>query len=87
MKSSTDLYYSPNLSTLIKSRRMGSAGHVAHTGEEKIAYKVSDSDGKRTHVRSRRRWQDNIKIHLKEREVRVRNGCILLRIRASGVLL
>jgi len=81
--------FSPNLITMINSRRMRSVENVAHTGEQKIAYKVVDwkPDAKRTHGRSRRRWQDNTKMHLKESEGRVWNGCILLRIRTSDVLL
>lgn len=68
---------------------MRSAENVARTGEQKIAYKGPDSkpDRKRTHVRSRCRWQDNIKMHLQESEGRVWKGCILLRIRTSDVLL
>jgi len=27
---------------------------------------IGKSEGKRTHVRSRLRWEDNIKVHLKE---------------------
>jgi len=35
-----DLYPSPNIVRVIKSRRMRWAGHVAHTGEEREAYRV-----------------------------------------------
>ena len=35
-----DLYSSPNIVRMIKSRRMRWAGHVAHMGEEKGVYKV-----------------------------------------------
>ena len=31
-----DLYCSPNIGWVIKSRRMRSAGHVAHMGEERV---------------------------------------------------
>jgi len=35
-----DLYFSPNIVQLIKSRRMRWAGHVARMGEERGAYRV-----------------------------------------------
>jgi hypothetical protein len=35
-----DLYSSPNIVRVIKSRRMRSAGHVACMGEERGAYRV-----------------------------------------------
>jgi len=35
-----DLYSSPNIVRLIKSRRMRWAGHVAHMGEKKGVYRV-----------------------------------------------
>jgi len=42
--------------------------HVARTGERGGAYRflVGKPEGKRTPVRSRRRWEDNIKIDLQE---------------------
>ena len=35
-----DLYSSPNIMRVIKSRRMRWAGHVARMGEERGAYRV-----------------------------------------------
>jgi len=35
-----DLYCSPNIDQLIKSRRMRQAGHVAQMGERKDVYRV-----------------------------------------------
>jgi hypothetical protein len=35
-----DLYSSPSIIRLIKSRRMRWAGHVAHMGEKRNAYKL-----------------------------------------------
>jgi len=35
-----DLYSSPNIVRVIKSRRMRWAGHVARMGEERVVYKV-----------------------------------------------
>jgi len=44
-----DLYCSPNIVRVIKSRRMRWAGHVAHMGEEKGVYGVlmGKPEGKR----------------------------------------
>jgi hypothetical protein len=41
MKSFTDLHWSPNLIKMIKSMRMRWAGHIAHMGEKRNAYKAS----------------------------------------------
>jgi hypothetical protein len=35
-----DLYPSPNVIRVIKSRRMRWAGHVAHMGEKRDAYRI-----------------------------------------------
>ena len=63
-----DLYSSPNIVRVIKSRRMRLAGHVARMGEEREAYRVlvGKAEGKRPLGRPRRRWVDNIKMDLKE---------------------
>jgi hypothetical protein len=63
-----DLYFSPNIVRVIKSRRMRWAGHVAHMGEGRGAYRVlvGRSEGKRPLGRPRRRWKDNIKMDLRE---------------------
>jgi hypothetical protein len=44
-----DLYCSPNIVRVIKSRRMSWAGHVAHMGEERGVYRVlmGEPEGKR----------------------------------------
>ena len=39
-KELNDLYSSPNIVRVIKSRRMRWAGHVAHMGEERGVYRV-----------------------------------------------
>ena len=56
-----DLYSSPNIVRVIKSRRMRWAGHVARMGEKKGAHMVlvGKPDGKRPLGRPRRRWVDN----------------------------
>jgi len=63
-----DLYCSPNIVRVIKSRRMRLAGYVARMGEERGAYRflVGKPEGKRPMGRSRRRWVDNIRMDLQE---------------------
>jgi len=63
-----DLYSSPNILRVIKSRRMRWAGHVARLGEEREVYRVlvGKPEGKRPVGGPRRRWVDNIKIDLQE---------------------
>jgi hypothetical protein len=48
---------------MIKSRRMGWAGHVARMGEKRNAYRilVGKQKGKRLLGRPKHRWKDNIK--------------------------
>jgi hypothetical protein len=63
-----DLYSSPSIIKIIKSRRMRCAGHVARMGEKRNAYRllVGEPEGKRPLGRSRRRWVDNIRMDLGE---------------------
>ena len=63
-----DLYCSPNIVWVIKSRRMRWAGHVVRMGEERGVYRVlvGIPEGKRPLGRPRRRWVDNIRMDLQE---------------------
>jgi hypothetical protein len=62
------LYSSPNIVRVTKSRRMRWAGHVAHMEEGRGVYRVLvwRPEGKRQLGRQRCRWEDNIKIDLRE---------------------
>ena len=63
-----DLYSSPNIVRVIKSRRVRLAGHVARMEEGRGVHKVLvvKREGKRPLGRPRRRWEDNIKMDLQE---------------------
>ncbi|KAJ4426496.1 hypothetical protein ANN_27310, partial [Periplaneta americana] len=62
------LYSSPDIIRNIKSRRLRWAGLVARMGESRNAYRVlvGRPEGKRRLGRPRRRWEDNIKMYLRE---------------------
>jgi len=59
-KELNDLYSSPNIVQVIKSRRMRWAGHVACMGEERGVCRVlvGKPEGRRPLGRPRRRWMD-----------------------------
>jgi len=63
-----DLYCSPNIVRVIKSRRMKWAGHVVCMGKKKGVYRVlvGKPEGKRPLGRPRLRREDNIKMDLQE---------------------
>ena len=63
-----DLYSSPNIVLVIKSRRLRWPGHVARMGEEREAYRVlvGKTVGRRPLMRPRRRCVDNIRMDLQE---------------------
>jgi hypothetical protein len=62
-----DLYSSPSIIRIVKSRRMRLAGHVARMGEKRNGYRLllGKPEGKRPLGRPRR-WVDNIKTDLLE---------------------
>jgi hypothetical protein len=62
------LYSSPSIVRVIKARRMRWAGHVALMGEMRGAYNtlVGRPEGRRPLGRPRRRWEDNIRMNLRE---------------------
>jgi hypothetical protein len=63
----SDLYSSPNIVQVIKSRMIW-AGHVARTGERTGVNRVlvGKLERKRPLGRTRRRWEDNIKTDLQK---------------------
>jgi hypothetical protein len=63
-----NLYSSPSIIRIIKSKGMRWAGHVARMGEKRNVYRllVGKPEGKRPLGRPRRGWIDNIKLDLLE---------------------
>jgi hypothetical protein len=63
-----NLYASPNIVRVIKSRRMRWAVLVAHVGKLRNAYTilVGNPEGKRPLRGPRRRWEDNIRKDIKD---------------------
>ena len=62
------LYSSPNVIRNLKSRRLRWAGHVARMEQYRNAYRVlvGKPGSKRPSGSSRHRWEDNIKMDLRE---------------------
>ena len=63
-----DLYSSPNILRVIKSRGLRWAGHVTRMEVGRGVHKISvgKPKGKGPLGRTRRRWEDNIKMDLRE---------------------
>ena len=63
-----DLYSSPNIVRVIKSRSVTWVGHVARMGEERGVYRVlvGKPEERRPLGRPRRRWMDNIRTDLQK---------------------
>ena len=68
------LFSSPNIIWVIKSRRMKWAEYVLRMGEGRGLYRVlvGKPEGRKPLERPRRRWEDNIRMDLREVEC----GCV-----------
>ena len=64
----SDLYSSPNIVRVIRSRRMRWAGHVVRMGDSRGVYRVlvGKPKGKRPLRSPRLRWEDKIKMDLQK---------------------
>ena len=69
------MYRSPNIFSVVKSRRLRWAGHVARMREGRSAFKILTGKpiGKRPLGKPRRRWEDNIRMDLEEIGINVGN--------------
>jgi hypothetical protein len=76
-----DLYSSPNIVRVIKSRRVRWAWHVARTGERRGVYRVLVGRQLR---RPRRRWEDSIKMDHQHMGCGAWTGLIWLRVGTGG---
>ena len=83
------LYFSPNIIRVVTSRRLRLARHVARMGESRGAYEVlvGKPEGRRPLGRRRRRWEDNIKMDLREVGWVAHTGSLMLRTGTGGGLM
>jgi hypothetical protein len=67
------LYSSPNIITIIKSKRMRWAGYIAYVRQKRNAYRflMRKTQGKTPLGRARRVREDNIKVYLRDMGWRV----------------
>jgi hypothetical protein len=81
-----ELYSTPNIISVIKSRRMGLAGHVACMGERRGAYMVlvGIPEGKRPFGRPIQRWEHDIQLNVQKVGWRLCSGLIWLRTGTGG---
>jgi hypothetical protein len=83
------LYSSLNIVRVIKSRRMRWAGHLARMGEGRGVYRVllGRPECRRPMGRPRSRWEDYIKMDLRELGIGGANWIRLVQNGSSGGLL
>jgi len=64
----SDLYSLPNIVQVVKLRRIRWVGHVACIREGRVVHRVlvGKPEGRRPLGRTRRRWEDNIKMDIQE---------------------
>ena len=81
-----DLYSTPSIFRVIKSRRMEWVGHVTRMGERVGVYRVlmGKPEGKRLLGRPRLRWEDNIKMDIQKEVCGVWTGWSWPRLGTGG---
>ena len=69
------MYISPNIVSVIKSRRLRWAVHVARTEEGRSVFKIltGKPTGKRPFGRPRSRWENTIRINLEKIGINKKN--------------
>jgi hypothetical protein len=69
------LYRSPNIVNVIKSIRLRWADHITKMEKSRSAFNIltRKATGKRPLGRSRRRWEDNIRMYLKKMGINTSN--------------
>ena len=84
-----NVYCSPNIVRVIKSRRMRWVGHVARMEERRGVYRVlvGKPEAKSPLGRPRRRWQDNIRRIFRKLDVGGWTGSSWFRIGTGGGML
>jgi hypothetical protein len=72
--------------TVKNASKIGWAENVARVEEVRNAYSVlaGKSESKNGFERRRRRWEDNIRMDIREQSGKVWTGCICLRTGTSG---
>jgi hypothetical protein len=71
----------------VRERREKWAGHVARTGEERKVYKVlvGKPEGKRPPGRPKRRWEDGIRMDLREIGLGGVDWIVWFKVRQKGI--
>jgi hypothetical protein len=82
LKELRNLYCSPNINGLFKSRKIRLRDHVVSMGEKMNAFRVlvGNPRGKRPLRRPRSRWEDTIKMDIREIASGIWDGFIWLGI-------